>query len=215
VYEDDHWETANTGKALYVDVNLDALLDPTGKKGILSLAALEAISTSQNWTPQSSGTAIEDTVAAALESEWTRFLDAERAAHPPEEVRGSASLYEGATRQITVNAYERDPEARKLCIDHYGLSCCVCSFHFEAVYGEAGKNFIHVHHLKPLAEVRKRYIVDPIQELRPVCPNCHAMIHRRKPIYTIEEMKELLAERLDRQTPRSPQDDGGSGWSAP
>jgi 5-methylcytosine-specific restriction protein A len=45
-----------------------------------------------------------------------------------------------------------------------------------------------------LSEVGNEYRVDPIRDLRPVCPNCHAMIHRRIPAYSIEELKKMLDE---------------------
>lgn len=198
VYEDDHWESGNPNKALFVDISLDTLLNPTGEEGILSLGELERISTNQTWTPQSSGISIEDVVASELEIEWSRFLNVERGAHPPEEIMNVATLREGAARQILVNAYERNPEARKLCIEYYGTSCSACDFNFEDKYGEMGKDFIHVHHLKPLADVREEYIVDPVNDLRPVCANCHAMIHKKKPAYTVEEIQELLSEQLNR-----------------
>ena len=51
---------------------------------------------------------------------------------------------------------------------------------------------IHVHHCKPLSEIQEGYEVDPIKHLIPICPNCHAVIHRRKPPYTIEEVKGFL-----------------------
>ena len=79
-----------------------------------------------------------------------------------------------------------------ICIDHYGPTCVVCGFNFEAVYGELGKGYIHVHHLVPLSEVDAEYKVDPIKDLRPVCPNCHAMIHREVPAKSIDEIKEIL-----------------------
>ena len=88
-----------------------------------------------------------------------------------------------------VTKYERNPYARKTCIDYYGLSCYVCQFNFENKYGELGKDFIHVHHLKQISEIGKQYIINPIDDLRPVCPNCHAMIHKRKEPYTIDEIK--------------------------
>jgi len=86
--------------------------------------------------------------------------------------------FEGATKKISVNCYERSPYARKKCIEYYGTKCIVCDFDFEKVYGEIGKAFIHVHHIVPLAEIKSSYIVDPTRDLRPVCANCHAMIHR-------------------------------------
>ena len=73
------------------------------------------------------------------------------------------------------------------------MDCFVCGFNFKSAYGNAGDGFIHVHHLKPLSEADEEYELDPVKDLRPVCPNCHAVIHRKIPAYTIEEMKELLS----------------------
>jgi len=111
----------------------------------------------------------------------------------PEEVVGAQTYYEGATKHITVNVYERNAKARRACISRYGVDCSVCGFNFKSAYGDAGDGFIHVHHLKPLSEVGEEYELDPVKDLRPVCPNCHAMIHRRIPAYTIAEMKQLLS----------------------
>ncbi|MBE9143726.1 HNH endonuclease [Planktothrix mougeotii LEGE 06226] len=102
------------------------------------------------------------------------------------------NLYEGAKQSITVNRYERNNQARKKCIEYYGTGCYVCGFNFEKIFGEIGQGFIHVHHLIPLSEINQEYEVDPIKDLRPVCPNCHAMIHRKNPPFSIEEIKNLL-----------------------
>lgn len=113
----------------------------------------------------------------------------------PDEVRETEetqTLKEGFIRQVTVNAYERSNQARKQCIEYYGITCYVCGFNFEKVYGEIGQGFIHVHHLIPLSEINQEYEVDPIKDLRPVCPNCHGMLHRKKPPYTIEQIKNIL-----------------------
>jgi predicted HNH restriction endonuclease len=110
----------------------------------------------------------------------------------PDEVTQGDSLREGAVSQVRVNAYERNPEARRKCITHYGASCFVCEFNFEERYGSVGEGFIHVHHLRSLSEIGEEYDVDPVSDLRPICPNCHAMIHRRNPSFTIEEIKSLL-----------------------
>jgi len=102
------------------------------------------------------------------------------------------TVLEGARRTISVNVYERDPNARRKCTAHWGLKCTVCSFDFAETYGELGEGFIHVHHLKPLGEIGERYELNPISDLRPVCPNCHAMLHRQRPALAIEELKQLL-----------------------
>lgn len=99
---------------------------------------------------------------------------------------------EGAVRQILVNAYERDHTARQACIVHFGPVCCVCDLRFEARYGELGAGFIHVHHVVPLAELGTDYQINPTQDLRPVCPNCHAMLHRRRPPLSIEDLRAKL-----------------------
>ncbi len=116
----------------------------------------------------------------------------------PEEVGDDEVLFEGSKQTVTVNAYERSPRARQECIVHHGAVCCVCGFDFAEVYGEVGKGLIHVHHLKRLADIGEEYEVNPRTDLCPVCPNCHAMIHRRNPPYSVEEIRSLLAQRRSR-----------------
>jgi hypothetical protein len=53
----------------------------------------------------------------------------------PEEIPATQGLIEGAVYTIHINAYERNPEARRKCIAHHGRSCLVCNFNFAAVYG--------------------------------------------------------------------------------
>lgn len=117
----------------------------------------------------------------------------------PDEVPNTIEIFEGAKKQITVNAYERNTKARQKCIKHYGTECFVCSFDFERTYGERGKEFIHVHHLIQLATIGREYQVDPIEDLRPVCPNCHAMLHRN-PFFTIDQLKSSLTLGVSRQS---------------
>ncbi len=114
----------------------------------------------------------------------------------PQEIADHKKLIEGAKKTITVNAYERDRSARLRCIAHWGVACVVCGFDFRREYGAIGEGFIHVHHLKPLADIGEEYSLDPIADLRPVCPNCHAMLHRGRGVLDIEELRLLL--RKDR-----------------
>jgi hypothetical protein len=111
----------------------------------------------------------------------------------PEEVEDGV-FAEGTVRRIVVNAFERNLRARQACLDHYGYDCICCGFNFEHAYGEAGASLIHVHHLVPLAAVGRSYAVDPIRDLVPVCPNCHAIIHRADPPYRVNEVKLLLGQ---------------------
>lgn len=114
----------------------------------------------------------------------------------PDELEPGRRYVEGAKKQIRVNAYERDPKARKACLKHHGYDCTVCRFNFQSRYGELGKDFIHVHHLKPVALTDGEYEIDPVADLRPVCPNCHAMLHRGDSVLSIEELKAKLTETV-------------------
>ena len=101
---------------------------------------------------------------------------------------------EGATKKVYVNAHERNRKARETCIKHHGVKCTVCDFDFENKYGPIGKDFIHVHHLTPISKQFGVHTVNPITDLRPVCPNCHAMLHLSDPPYTIEELVEIIGK---------------------
>ncbi|MFS0671050.1 HNH endonuclease [Peribacillus frigoritolerans] len=110
----------------------------------------------------------------------------------------SETLEEGKRKTVRVNVYERNPIARKQCMGHYGAQCQVCGLNFEDTYGEVGKDFIHVHHIVPLHEIQQDYIVDPIQDLIPVCPNCHAMLHRKENgVYlSIEQLRQRIVNTI-------------------
>lgn len=102
---------------------------------------------------------------------------------------------EGVREMISVNRFERNVEARQKCLEVKGCSCAVCGMNFEKIYGEIGKNFIHVHHIKPLSEIGQEYQVNPINDLVPVCPNCHAMLHRiAGRTLSVKELKQRMEE---------------------
>lgn len=96
---------------------------------------------------------------------------------------------EGNKAEIMANKYERNPINRVICLRKYGYQCQVCGFDFSAIYGDIGKDFIHVHHIVPVSKMGEHYIVNPLTELIPVCPNCHAMLHKKDPPYSIDELK--------------------------
>lgn len=109
----------------------------------------------------------------------------------PEELADEQEFIEGAKKQITVNAYERDPKARAACIRRHGYVCQVCGVKLREFYG-LDRDVIHVHHKKPLAGRRESYQVNPTKDLAPVCPNCHAVLHTSTPPLGIEELKSKL-----------------------
>jgi hypothetical protein len=109
--------------------------------------------------------------------------------YPDEIVDTSGTIFEGAKQQVTVNRYERSPKARTKCLAHHGHRCKVCDLDFAERYGDIGRGFIHVHHLIPLADIGEKYEIDPLNDLIPVCPNCHAMLHKRIPPVTVEALR--------------------------
>lgn len=107
----------------------------------------------------------------------------------------STPFLEGAVKTVTVNRYERNKKARDACIDHYGNVCTICGFNFEQIYGEIGKNKIIVHHLVPQSCKQEEYVIDPVHDLRPICPNCHLIIHSKNEPFTIEEVKTMISKK--------------------
>lgn len=111
--------------------------------------------------------------------------------HPASEP-STATLVEGATVQQTIDRRERNKHAREECIARKGCRCMVCGFNFEAVYGPVGRNYIEVHHLKPISQTDDEHEVS-VDDLVPLCANCHAMAHRRSPEpFTPEELKAII-----------------------
>jgi len=118
----------------------------------------------------------------------------------PEEIERAtaAALHEGAKYLVYVNAYERSRLARQRCIAHHGKRCSICDLSFADAYGPIAERIIHVHHLRKLSEIGRKYEIDPVVDLRPICPNCHAVVHLNKKPLTIEQVKTLIEKARGR-----------------
>lgn len=123
--------------------------------------------------------------------DYVRFLEA--LLFLDEESAGGL-VTEGAQFRVNINAYERNASARRRSIQKWGLDCTVCGFNFQRAYGELGADFIHVHHLVPISAAGTEYKLNPESDLRPVCANCHAMLHQKNPPILIEELRERLSK---------------------
>ena len=178
----------------YVGFSVNRLLD-INKDSVLPISQLKTGPLADvNWGTRRSGIALSALAARALERRWQAHLASLEIVNEPlpEEIDPSVRFYEGEKKRITVNAYERDPKARLECINYHGATCKVCDFDFQDVYGKHGEGFIHVHHTTPLASVRKGYMVNPHKDLVPVCPNCHAMLHRGDQTLTVAQLQRML-----------------------
>ena len=159
------------------DLTVEALV--TGEQ-FQSLFTAEELATAQNRLAPLPTTVFPATVDAELVY--------------PETLGTDIVFHEGHTKIVTVNRHERNAKARAACLRHHGTQCAVCDLDFSERYGEIGEGFIHVHHRHPLALRRAKYRVDPEKDLVPVCPNCHAMLHKKNPPMEINELRALLRD---------------------
>lgn len=183
-----HWnDESNSPTALFIEFEPDVLLNPTFQP----LLDPTVIETDFTWYPQRSGVTIPDDTANKLEARWAEHL--QNVVDPLHKIMKMKD-------EPTSFVYERDEYLRATCLAHYGAVCAVCGFDFTMMYGEVGAGFMHVHHLIPLAYRDDDGIpLDPIADLRPVCPNCHAMLHRRSPPYAIDELKMIIRKATKAQ----------------
>ena len=130
-------------------------------------------------------------ITGSTEDQLQELLDGYEAQLTEPAAETSAALTEGAATSVLITAYERNPVARQRCIQHYGPECVVCGFSFEEVFGEQAAGYIHVHHIESVSARGGSYEVDPVRDLRPICPNCHAVTHLRRPPYSIADVKAM------------------------
>jgi hypothetical protein len=128
-----------------------------------------------------------------------------------DDLNSTRELTEGALENVLATRYERNPEARRLCLAHHGSACCTCGLQMGKMYGPLGEGYVHVHHKVPLSAIGQHYQVDPIRDLIPVCPNCHAMLHRT----TVPMDIEVLAEIIRARRGDAAQQDVATGGTAP
>lgn len=107
------------------------------------------------------------------------------------EVTGYA---DGQEKQVLANRYERNRLNRELCLQANGYICRICGFDFEQKYGMIGKHFINVHHIEQLSLAGGAHVIDPVNDLIPVCPNCHAMLHTQTPPLLPEQLIKIIKE---------------------
>ena len=184
-FETWHWaqeQISEARMALYTRLFFLVL----SERPIIYLDQLKSDCPVYNWTPQSSGTSIPEDVTSQLlsivQTNWGSIFTQTHEVFFRKYIEGQPSI-------VTITTYDRSRPARQDCIGYYGYDCGVCGFNFETEYGDLGKYYIEVHHLKPISEIGEEHEIEPIRDLRPVCANCHAMLHRKKPVLSIEELR--------------------------
>lgn len=182
-----------------VDVIFDTIFNPANDP-LLMLDEINSLFPDTDPIPNflHSGVVLRDETAERVHKVWlnhVRVINGNGTEF--ESVAASNAEYfyaEGALRQLSVNAHERSGLARERAIAIHGTDCRVCGINFERTYGDFGKGFIHIHHVDPIANAVENRPVDPRHDLVPVCPNCHAMLHRRNPPFTTHELAQMMAK---------------------
>ncbi|MCY4756248.1 HNH endonuclease [Pelomonas aquatica] len=108
-------------------------------------------------------------------------------------VESGDRFVEGALRDVSMQRLERSAKARQACLAHYGFDCQVCGTNLKQTYCGLPLELIHVHHEVQLSTREGEHEVDPVADLKPVCPNCHAVIHSRTPAYSLVEVRAMLS----------------------
>lgn len=96
---------------------------------------------------------------------------------------------------------KRSAKLRDAAIQYYTengkIVCSACGFDFSEVYGEYGEGYIQIHHEKPIFQYSNEgfasYISEAVKGVKPLCPNCHCMIHKNRnaPI-SVDELKAII-----------------------
>lgn len=90
-------------------------------------------------------------------------------------------ITEGEKKHVEFERAHRNPILRQTCLDKYGYQCQCCGMDFASLYGdELGANFIEVHHLQMISTYDENRPEDYVENLVPLCSNCHSMIHHGK-----------------------------------
>ena len=177
--------TATAAGQLAVDFDL---LLPLGEH--LPLEILMQAMPGLPWGGRAVLASLPASAVGALRRLWSDFLGPQ----PDPLVPAPGTLPPQALRQQQVNRHEQDPEARRQCLAFHGDSCAACGLVPGRRYGPAAADVLQAHLLVPGPNLAEGYVLDPVADLVPLCPTCHAVAHSRTADpYTPAEVRALLA----------------------
>lgn len=112
-------------------------------------------------------------------------------------------IEEGYIRSNHVQTKARSKKLVDIAKKHFSINgkiyCDVCRFNFEDFYGEIGKGFIEIHHLKPIFVYGgnvEQSAEEALKNVVPVCSNCHRIIHRKRSnVLPVETLREIIASQ--------------------
>ena len=133
-------------------------------------------------------------------NEWTgKFVQAIIALLPledsiPNNSSEISGYPEGALKVMKVNRYERNLKNKVNAILIHGNHCHACGVDLSQLYGEIATGCIEIHHKVKVSELGENYVINPTNDLVPLCPNCHTVTHQRHPPFTVDEIKKMLEQ---------------------
>ena len=77
-------------------------------------------------------------------------------------------------------------------LKHGHLFCEACGVDPRTTYGDRGEDRLQAHHRTPIEEMIPG-TTTKAEDLAMVCPNCHDIIHAKRPWISVEDVRSLLA----------------------
>jgi predicted HNH restriction endonuclease len=196
-----HWDPVKAragAKSNEVDINFEFITMPDDLRAIpRSVLQSDRGTKAGKWDIQGSGTRLTAEVTSGVRA----LLRARRVRVPSLDPKSDVPpvrvevLSEAGVKQVLTTRHERNRKARMLCLKHYSCVCHGCGFDFGLYYGPDANGMIEVHHLRPISQAKESSRVDPIKDLRPLCPNCHRVVHlpgRDKEPLSIQTLRAMV-----------------------
>ena len=124
-------------------------------------------------------------------------------------LRDMCSSVEGKMVEVTLTKPERSRKNQQACFEHWGFECRICGFspakdhplgHMVESMPSQG---LEAHHLHPLGDGQGERLVNPIEDMRPLCNVCHKVVHARGskvPPRDVERLRSMVQEEVVRKS---------------
>jgi 5-methylcytosine-specific restriction enzyme A len=110
-------------------------------------------------------------------------------------LEGNPRLVAHLRRERNTSIVER--KKKEILAKTGALSCEICGFDFEKIYGKYGRAFCEVHHLTPLHK-SDGVVKTELSDLAIVCSNCHRIIHRIAPMPSVRDLVRVIRVKSER-----------------
>ena len=146
---------------------------------------------------------VTDETAALLNYVWYDGQESVEATEQVEIGEDTLLYLEGKPVTKTRKLRQRSSRLSKAAKERYlavhgELRCEICGINFKEVYGELGEGYIEAHHPEPLSKMDGTQFVD-VEGMVLLCANCHRVLHRKSPPYSIEELRQVVKRQKEKR----------------